>query len=255
MERISRKGTKALRGGCMNSNTIPSELTIDRYLIGDASEAEVRKVKKWIEADPDAEVFLSRKAQQAHALMEAIPSFDALAGKVARRHDAHPRVTGKLSLFIVAGSGAALIFSAAVVMIFMRQPDDNWTAKGSDGKSFCMLKHDSSLLRVEEKAVCRTGDTVQFYHTSDHTPWVMLLYAENGGKYTSFLPADTALQMQLSSTPVPLPFSIVIDTTTGTLDLALVVSSEPFSAEDAIKVTGGKTGGRLQIRRLVLVRE
>jgi len=235
----------------MKKRIVPSELTIDRYVSGEASENDIREMERWLSEDADAGAILSRREHQIAVMKTGMPSsFGELADKVTGRH---LRTRG-MPLYRTAGTVAAFLVIAVVVTIVLHRPDDVWTPKG-DGVSLCIIKHAASLVRVADTALCSAGDTVQIFHTSGNASWVMLLYAEHEREFIPCLPGDTAVLMPQKSTPAPIPFSIVIDTTTGILNLAFAVSRQPFSVSEAIESLKNPVNEKFRITHYTLVRE
>ena len=255
MEQVSCQGAKALHGGIMNAKSVPSELMIDRYLLGEATEDEIRKVKLWLSEDPDGAAYLSRKEGLVAMSQAAMPAtFDELAEKVAQRHSSRKGNPGRMFSDRPVWLVGVLVVVAVAVVIFVKQPDDVWTTKGGED-SYCVLKRGSEILRVSEKAACGAGDTVQVFHAAESAPYVMLFYAEYGGDFTPCLSADTALLMSRESTHAPLPFSIAIDTTKGELRLALVASVRPFSTAEGMASLKNGGSKRLRITHYTFMRE
>jgi hypothetical protein len=83
----------------------------------------------------------------------------------------------------------------------------------------------------------------------------MALFSERGGAFTPCTGVDSAFRMARSSRALPLPFSIVIDTSRGVLELAVVTSERPYTAKEAINSISGAAGSRLRVTRFRLIRE
>ncbi len=231
---------------------LPSELAMDRYLLGEATPEEAQMVKEWLAADAAAETLLARRKNQADTAVAAVPAFDDLARTVESRRGERGAAIRRFPMLRTGFATAAASLIAAGLVLFFR-PADTWTPKG--GAPSCIIKHGSKVARAHGSAPCTIGDTVQLYHDVQGAPWVMALFSERGGAFLPCAKSDSAFHMESSSLPAPLPFSIVIDTAKGVLDLAVAVSTHPFTAREAINSLIGKSRGNLHITRFSLVRE
>jgi hypothetical protein len=240
----------------IKSRCNPSELILDKYCSNDATVEETELVQRWIDSDCEAIQELSRRKKEMEAAFAPVQTLDALAGRVASR----PATihTGmrfrRFTTIQISISCLLLLVSTAIVWHAGNRHHSSWNVKGSD-QTYCIIKRGVAVLPVNDSTGCLTGDTIQLYYSKSHNPFVMVLYAEGNQNFKPCLSADSAINIATSGQKVPLPFSIVIDSTEGLLEIAVVSSEKQFSQSQVKDWLSNTTNKKVTITRFKLFRK
>lgn len=234
----------------------PSELILDKYCCNDARAEETELVQQWIDSDCEAIQELARRKKVMEAAFAPVQTLDALTGRVAGRPAASH--TGlrfwRFTPIQISISCLLLLVSSVIIWQAGNRHQTSWSVKGSD-QTYCIIKRGASVLPVTDSTFCLTGDTIQLYYSMSHNPFVMALYAEGHQEFKPCLSADSAINIAISGQKVPLPFSIVIDSTGGLLEIAVVASEKQFSQSQGKDWLSNTTNKKVTITRFKLFRK
>jgi hypothetical protein len=240
----------------MENRCKPSELILDKYCCNDATADETELVQRWVDSDCEAVQELSRRKKELEAAFAPVQTLDALADRVASRPAAIH--TGKrfrrLTTMQISISCLLLLASSAFVWHTGNRHQNSWNVKGSD-QTYCIIKRGTLVLPVNDSTFCLPGDTIQLYYSMLHYPFIMALYSEGHQEFKPCLLADSATHITLSEQKVPLPFSIIIDSTGGLLEIAVVASEKQFSQSQGKDWLSNSTSKNVTISRFKLFRK
>jgi hypothetical protein len=199
---------------------------------------------------------LKRRKEQAAEMFSRILSFGDLEKRVSSE-DKSRKIPGALFAFLSKPSLVAgfLIVIAVGISLKMFAPKKlDWETKGG-GNGYCVVKRGATILKVDTLFTVHVNDTLQIFHTSIKEPWIMVLYDENRNGFKNCTQLDTAMKMESSPIASAIPFSIVIDSSKGLLECALIASNKKFTFKDASEALRGKWEKKYTIHLYRVIRE
>lgn len=225
-----------------NKVPAPSELILDRFLIGDVTGDEKTMVHNWLEQSDDGEAIIEHRRRQAEAAIAPVPSFSALDKKVSLHNRSASTLFNLPSLRINPVGVFASLFLIGCVLFFGHQygSRNDLYSKGSN-EIKCVIKHDHSIINVVENGTIIAGDSIQFLFGAKDETWYMVYYSEEGGGFTSCTAVENAQYWRSSDIMKPLPFSIAIDSTSGSLRVVVLTSEKKFNHTSAITYLQNET--------------
>jgi hypothetical protein len=189
-------------------------------------------------------------------MFSIVPSFGELEKRVSSEGKSR-KTRGVLITFLSKPSlvaGLLVVIAVGTSFKMFSHKNFGWGTKGGENE-YCVVKRGATIFKVDTLFTVHENDTIQVFHTPEKTPWIMVLYDENRNGFKNCTQVDTAIKMESSPVASAIPFSIVIDSSKGLLDCALVASNTKFTYKEASEAIKGKWKKKYTIHLYRVIRE
>ncbi|MFA6549674.1 MAG: hypothetical protein WCT39_07105 [Candidatus Margulisiibacteriota bacterium] len=237
-------------------NKRPSDLLIEKVLLGEANPEEIKTYEEWLKHDPQAMETIENKKAKAVLDINGIETWD----KFKNRHvvySNHKRVFSlkELICFLLAPKSirlAGITVSIVLIMGFY-MTRSFWQKQGYESKggaqfSF-MVKRGNSVFKGYNGMNCCQGDTLQFYLMSFESVYYAILYKDDNKRIAAYFPKQGTLKYTGAQEKGELAQSIVLDSAWSFQKIYTVVAKNPFDVKeivDAIESFSGLKGTHFQ---------
>ncbi len=237
----------------MNENRTIADLILERYLLGELPEDEMKRIQGRLESDETLRLRIDALRESNGMIREEYPT-DWMLQQIASKQEAseaeahaNPKVPGlrlpRLSL--TTALPAALILALLIMMPGIIGPDRELPfggdlvpterLKGDGPRMQLFRKTDAGSERLADGAFVDEGDLILVGYQAAGHGYGLLLSIDGRGAVTRHLPESgrqAAALMQGET--VPLPFAYELDDAPRIERFYFIASREPFTTEAAM---------------------
>ncbi len=237
----------------MSQPTRPSDLLLERYLLGELPADQQRALDRLLATDAELQARLEALRGSNRDVLAAYP-VGWMARQIRRRAAAAPRRVAwprlALRLWLIPAAAAAAL--AVVVPRLVRAPAEQSTRlKGSPAPLELFRQSEFGCERLGDASTARAGDLLQIVYRAGDAPYGAILSVDGRGVQTIHLPARGERAAALRSDgPDTLAFSYRLDDAPEAERFCLVTADRPFDlaiVRQALQEAGVRASAPLRL--------
>jgi hypothetical protein len=234
------------------SSSILPEQILERYLLGELSARERRRLERILRRDETAAARLAALKRSDAEILAAYPpgemaekiraraaSQPGLSGSARREQDARGRRGFRLPSFAMPLAAAALILIAILPLRTAFSSRDETRAKGLESRLEVYRQRENGDERLRDGAPAAAGDLLQVAYVAAEAGYGLIVSIDGRGTVTGHFPrqapAGAPAPALKQGGEIALPFAYQLDDAPGFERFFLVTSADPFDVEPVLR--------------------
>lgn len=241
----------------------PSRFKLDAYITASCSSDDRIMIESHCLSCNDCWEYLNAFSDSSAALTSQFPDFKSLDSACTKENSGKkllPFKIVKFKPFIGPAIAAMFVFALVFPVYFIMHTGrgDGMQVKGSP--QWILFTKSQFAHSAAEEIHINALDTVQLFLQADRPLYFTIMYQDDSGPLKLYGVDNELLRNSINGKPVPLPFSIVLDSLWSIQDIYCMASEKKLSQETILSVivNYGKLNDKntgISIRKFTLYRK
>src|SRR5512133_973835 len=212
----------------------PSRFKLDSYIMASCSTDDLKMIESHCLSCKECKEYLNALSDSSTVLTTQFPDFKSLDEACSTKSTGKkliPVKTVKFHPYLGPAIAALFVFALVIPVYFMMNPSrgDLMQVKGSP--QWFMFTESKFVQSAAHEVNVHAFDTVQLFLQANKPLYFTIMYRDDGGLLKVYNAENELLHNSSDGKPVPLPFSIVLDSLWNGQDIYCVASENKLSAE------------------------
>jgi hypothetical protein len=217
-----------------SSEQHPSRFKLDSYIMASCSAEDSQIIESHCQTCDECKEYLNALTDSSATITSKFPDFGSLHNVVSKNDVIKEQTPKKLLKFhaVLSPAIAALFVFALVIPMYIMMTNHKSDSLHVKGSPQWLLFAESQFVKntVHEINV-HAFDTVQLFLLAAKPLYFTVMYQDDDGPLNKYNGTQEVLRNLSDGKPVPLPFSIVLDSLWNREDIYCVASENKLSAE------------------------